>query len=76
LDKQKKQSELAKKLSEKPQLMAVEQRLVMRGASEDIQKDIASNTLKTVEKLGEVTEAIKAMPKQGAENNFQLEFVG
>jgi hypothetical protein len=76
LDKQKKQSDLAKKLSEKPQLMAVEQRLVMRGASEDIQKDIASNTLKTVEKLGEVTEAIKAMPKQNAENNFQLEFVG
>ena len=76
LDKQKKQSELAKKLSEKPQLMAVEQRLVMRGASEDIQKDIASNTLKTVEKLGEVSEAIKAMPKQGAADNFQLEFVG
>jgi hypothetical protein len=55
--------------------MAVEQRLVMRGASEDIQKDIASNTLKTVEKLDQVTEAIKAMPKQGAENNLQLEFV-
>jgi hypothetical protein len=76
LDKQKKQSELAKKLAEKPQLMAVEQRLVMRGASEDIQKDIASNTLKTVEKLDQVTEAIKAMPKQGNANNFQLEFVG
>jgi hypothetical protein len=76
LDKQKKQSDLAKKLSEKPQLMAVEQRLVMRGASEDIQKDIASNTLKTVEKLDQVTEAIKAMPKQDNRNNVQLELIG
>ena len=75
LDKQKKQSELAKKLSEKPQLMAVEQRLVMRGASEDIQKDIASNTLKTVEKLGEVAEAINKLPGNEKKDALQLEFV-
>lgn len=75
IDKQKKQSELAKKLTEKPQLMAVEQRLVMRGASEDIQKDIASNTLKTVERLDAVAEAIKQLPKGEAKDTLQLELV-
>ena len=75
LDRQKKQGELAKKLAEKPQLMAVEQRLVLRGASEDVQKDIAANTLKTVERLDAVAEAIKNQAKPQAADTLQVEYV-
>jgi hypothetical protein len=76
LDRQKKQGELAKKLAEKPQLMSVEQRLVSRGVNEDTQKDIAANTLKTVERLDAVAEAIKNQSKPQAADALQLEFVG
>jgi hypothetical protein len=76
LDRQKKQGELAKKLAEKPQLMSVEQRLVSRGVNEDTQKDIAANTLKTVERLDAVAEAIKNQAKPQGADALQLEFVG
>jgi hypothetical protein len=76
LDRQKKQGELAKKLAEKPQLMSVEQRLVSRGVNEDTQKDIAANTLKTVERLDAVAEAIKNQSKPQGADALQLEFVG
>jgi hypothetical protein len=76
LDRQKKQGELAKKLAEKPQLMSVEQRLVSRGVNEDTQKDIAANTLKTVERLDAVAEAIKNQAKPQAADALQVEFVG
>jgi hypothetical protein len=76
LDRQKKQGELAKKLAEKPQLMSVEQRLVSRGVNEDTQKDIAANTLKTVERLDAVAEAIKNQSKPQAADALQVEFVG
>jgi hypothetical protein len=76
LDRQKKQGELAKKLAEKPQLMSVEQRLVSRGVNEDTQKDIAANTLKTVERLDAVAEAIKNQSKEKKGDALQLEFVG
>jgi hypothetical protein len=76
LDRQKKQGELAKKLAEKPQLMSVEQRLVSRGVNEDTQKDIAANTLKTVERLDAVAEAIKNQYKPQAADALQVEFVG
>jgi hypothetical protein len=76
LDRQKKQGELAKKLAEKPQLMSVEQRLVSRSVNEDTQKDIAANTLKTVERLDAVAEAIKNQSKPQAADALQLEFVG
>jgi hypothetical protein len=76
LDRQKKQGELAKKLAEKPQLMSVEQRLVSRGVNEDTQKDIAANTLKTVERLDAVAEAIKNQSKPQAADVLQVEFVG
>jgi hypothetical protein len=76
LDRQKKQGELAKKLAEKPQLLSVEQRLVSRGVNEDTQKDIAANTLKTVERLDAVAEAIKNQSKPQAADALQVEFVG
>jgi len=76
LDRQKKQGELAKKLAEKPQLMSVEQRLVSRGVNEDTQKDIAANTLKTVERLEDVAAAIRDQSKPQAADALQLEFVG
>jgi hypothetical protein len=76
LDRQKKQGELAKKLAEKPQLMSVEQRLVSRGVNEDTQKDIAANTLKTVERLDAVAEAIKNQAKPQTADALQVEFVG
>ena len=76
LDRQKKQGELAKKVAEKPQLMSVEQRLVSRGVNEDTQKDIAANTLKTVERLDAVAEAIKNQSKPQAADALQVEFVG
>ena len=76
IDRQKKQGELAKKLAEKPQLMSVEQRLVSRGVNEDTQKDIAANTLKTVERLDAVAEAIKNQSKPQAADALQVEFVG
>jgi hypothetical protein len=76
LDRQKKQGELAKKLAEKPQLMSVEQRLVSRGVNEDTQKDIAANTLKTVERLDAVAEAIKNQSKPQTADALQVEFVG
>jgi hypothetical protein len=76
LDRQKKQGELAKKLAEKPQLMSVEQRLVSRGVNEDTQKDIAANTLKTVERLEDVAAAIRDQSKPQAADALQVEFVG
>jgi len=76
LDRQKKQGELAKKIAEKPQLMSVEQRIVSRGVNEDTQKDIAANTLKTVERLDAVAEAIKNQSKPQGADALQLEFVG
>jgi hypothetical protein len=76
LDRQKKQGELAKKLAEKPQLLSVEQRLVSRGVNEDTQKDIAANTLKTVERLEDVAAAIRDQSKPQAADALQLEFVG
>ena len=76
LDRQKRQGELAKKLAEKPQLMSVEQRLVSRGVNEDTQKDIAANTLKTVERLDAVAEAIKNQSKPQTADALQVEFVG
>ena len=76
LDRQKKQGELAKKLAEKPQLMSVEQRLVSRGVNEDTQKDIAANTLKTVERLEDVAAAIRDQSKPQGADALQLEFVG
>jgi hypothetical protein len=76
LDRQKKQGELARKLAEKPQLMSVEQRLVSRGVNEDTQKDIAANTLKTVERLEDVAAAIRDQSKPQAADALQLEFVG
>jgi hypothetical protein len=76
LDRQKKQGELAKKLTEKPQLMSVEQRLVSRGVNEDTQKDIAANTLKTVERLEDVAAAIRDQSKPKASDALQVEFVG
>jgi hypothetical protein len=76
LDRQKKQGELAKKLAEKPQLMSVEQRLVSRGVNEDTQKNIAANTLKTVERLEDVAAAIRDQSKPQAADALQVEFVG
>jgi len=76
LDRQKKQGELAKKLAEKPQLMSVEQRLVSRGVNEDTQKDIAANTLKTVERLEDVAAAIRDQSRPQAADALQVEFVG
>jgi hypothetical protein len=76
LDRQKKQGELAKKLAEKPQLMSIEQRLVSRGVNEDTQKDIAANTLKTVERLEDVAAAIRDQSKPQAADALQVEFVG
>jgi len=76
LDRQKKQGELAKKLAEKPQLISVEQRLVSRGVNEDTQKDIAANTLKTVERLEDVAAAIRDQSKPQAADALQVEFVG
>jgi hypothetical protein len=56
--------------------MSVEQRLVSRGVNEDTQKDIAANTLKTVERLEDVAAAIRDQAKPQGADALQLEFVG
>jgi len=75
IDKIKKQKELAGKIAEKPALMAFESRLTMRGPSEDTQKNIAENTLKTVDKLDEVKTAIQNIPKAQAAEGPQVTMV-
>ena len=75
IDKIKKQKELAGKIAEKPALMAFESRLTMRGPSEDTQKNIAENTLKTVDKLDEVKTAIQNIPKAQSADGPQVTMV-
>ena len=76
IDRLKKQKEQATKIAEKPTLMAFESRLTMRGPSEDTQKNIAENTLKTVEKLDEVKTAIQNIPKAQQGEALQITRIG
>lgn len=75
IDRLKKTKELEKKIQDKPSLVTVESRLLSKGPSEDTQKSIADNTMRTVEGLEKIREAIAAQKKQDNNPNVTFEVV-